>query len=147
MADLITRPMADSDFPFCWSVYAESVKQQITPLLKRPWVDADEESRFRSIWTTENAHLVLRDGVPVGWFSFRETQDTVVIEHGYIQAAHQGKRIGSVLVDFIAGEAKKRGKNVDIEVLKGAPAKAFFDKTGFSEVATTGTTVQMKRRT
>jgi hypothetical protein len=147
MADLITRPIVDSDFSFCWSVYAESVKPQVSPLLKRPWIDADEEARFRSIWSSENAHMILCDGAPVGWFSYRETPDSVVIEHGYIRASHQKRRIGTILIDFIAGEAMKKNKNVEIEVLNGASAKTFFEKTGFAEVGTTSTTIQMMRRT
>jgi hypothetical protein len=48
MADLISRPLENADFSFCWSLYEESTKPSIAPFLKRNWASPDEEQRFRS---------------------------------------------------------------------------------------------------
>lgn len=145
MAHLETRPLKASDFAFCWSVYAKQIRPAIEPLLSRPWVDAEEEARFRTIWTTENAHLIVCDDKPVGWLSFRETPDSVFLEHGYLIDTHQRKRIGSILVNFITAEAHKRGKHVRVETLQGSHAKTFFEKNGFAVTGGTQTAIAMAR--
>lgn len=150
MAELITRPALHGDLDFCWDIYSESVKGVVAPMIQGGWNHDNEKAKFRSIWSTENAHIVLVDSVPVGWFACRFTDAEVVIEHAYFQASHQRRKIGTIIVNFIAEEAKKRGKNsVIVEVVKGASAKTFFEKLGFVELGTSPTSlcIPMQRST
>jgi GNAT superfamily N-acetyltransferase len=88
---------------------------------------------------------VLYDGEPVGWFSYRLAQDRVTVEHGYLKRSHQRKKIGTILLNFIADEARKQRKKVVLEVLKNSTAKSFFDKTGFSESGVKQISIEMER--
>lgn len=147
MVNLTTRQLNDDDFSFCWSLYAAAVKPLITPILPRLWNDTDEERLFRSIWKVEEAHMILYDDRPIGWFSVKENQENFVIEHGYIEQSYQKRKIGSIIIDFLVGEAGKHGKNVVVEVLQNNPARLFFDKAGFSEVGPVNNSIQFIRHT
>src|SRR5438105_12927678 len=101
MANLETRPATQGDFDFAWKVYSDHVKPLITPHMTRSWVDADERSRFATLWKPQEAHIMLLDGEPVGWFSCNIGQEIVDIEHGYILPAYQHRGIGGRILKFI----------------------------------------------
>lgn len=143
MADLISRPLEKSDYPFCWSLYEESTKPAIAPFIQRNWASADEEERFRSIWTTDNAQLIVCDGKPVGWYGLKQASQTVVVEHFYVTPSHRQRRIGSILMRYIVDTAKSQGKRVTLEVINGSSARVFYEKLGFTEVSRKPVTTEL----
>jgi len=143
MADLISRPLQAADFPFCWALYEASTQSSIAPFMKRSWVSSDEENRFRSIWTTDNAQLIVCDNQPAGWFCLKEGPQSVVVEHFYVAPSHRKRRIGSILMGYIIDEAKRQGKKVSLDVIHGSSARTFFEKLGFAEVVQKQVTTEL----
>jgi GNAT superfamily N-acetyltransferase len=71
----------------------------------------------------------------VGWFSLKDTSQTVFVDHFYVSPSHRQRRVGSILMTYIIDAAKSKGKKVSLEVINGSSARTFFEKLGFAEIS------------
>jgi GNAT superfamily N-acetyltransferase len=133
MNSLTTNSAVSNDFDFCWRIYSESIRDEISPFIHGGWIEDVERDKFKKNWATDNSQIILLDSVPVGWFSVKITEKNIIVEHGYIAKHHQKKKIGSIILNFLNETARRDGKTVQIEVLKTSSAMSFFEKNGFSE--------------
>lgn len=79
--------------------------------------------------------LALRDGVPVGFAGFSQTDETEQVfklHKLYVLLSEQGKGTGKVLVDEVSTLAKADGgKILELNVNRGNNAQYFYKKIGF----------------
>jgi GNAT superfamily N-acetyltransferase len=79
--------------------------------------------------------LALRDGVPVGFAGFSQTDETEQVfklHKLYVLPLEQGKGTGKVLVDEVSRLAKvDGGKILELNVNRGNKAQHFYKKIGF----------------
>ena len=133
---LETRPATDADFQYVWRVYSDAIKDHITPHLQDGWRDGIEIERFRKIWNIADTHIITVDQKPVGWGGIVVSENEVLIEHLYIEAAYQGKHIGSRIISEMTAQWTKEGKTVRAEVLKDEKIMALASQLGFEKAAT-----------
>ena len=145
MADLTTRPVTPEDFTFCWSLYAPTVQEHLAALIAGGWNAEKERERFRGIWQSDETHVIQYDGLPVGWISVRKGETEFEIQHLYVDPRYQRRGVASILINFVADEARKAGKHVSAEVLKSSTVLDMARKTGFLKVGTTELTHQIRR--
>lgn len=137
MANLETRAAQSSDFDFAWDVYLQTLKPTLMSHVRKPWKDADEKKNFATTWHVNDTHIILLDGTPVGWLSCKVDDKAIEIEHGYVLEKYQRQDIGSILLAFIAGEAKRQNKTLLLDALKGAPSVDFFRDRGCTQLSET----------
>jgi GNAT superfamily N-acetyltransferase len=130
---LETRPATGDDFQYAWSVYSDSIKDHITPLLKSGWDDAVEIERFRKIWSPADSHIITVDQEPIGWGGAVISKNEVRIEHLYIEARHQDKGIGSRLISELAAQWAREGKTVRADLLKDERIMEAASRLGFEK--------------
>ena len=145
MVDLTTSPAKHTDFDFCWAVYAPPVQALLATQIPGGWVDNSEKQKFETIWDSESTHLIFYDSKPVGWVSWRTYEDRVEIENLHIQPGYQRKTIGSIVVEYIAGNAKASAVPLEAEVLKGSSSIAFFERLNFTRSRELGLTIRLQR--
>ncbi|CAJ2754560.1 Acetyltransferase (GNAT) family [Burkholderia pseudomallei] len=148
MADLTTRSATANDFNFCWKLYSHFVKDPLTPHIQGGWIASNEEAKFKSIWSTDEAHIIEYDGSPVGWLSYHETENSLNVDQFYLESKFHHRKIGTIIFNYISDQARLQGKRrVAAEVLKGATAKDFFVKIGFVEYGSTSLCTQLEKAT
>lgn len=146
MADLITRPATANDFKFCWELYSDFVKNLLTPHIQGGWIDSNEEAKFRSIWSIDEAHIIECDTDPIGWFSYHTTDNSLSLDQFYINLKYHRRRIGMIIFNYIFDQARQLGiKHVTADVLKGAISKDFFLKIGFVESGSTSLCTKLEK--
>lgn len=72
------------------------------------------------------------DGKALGFASFSSAEHLFKIHKLYILPSHQGKKLGSQLLNFIEDEAKKHyAKFLELNVNRNNLALSFYQKVGF----------------
>ena len=130
---LSTRPATVADLDYVWNVYKEAVRPHIEPQLKHGWIEATEFSNFSKSWKQADTHIILIDGVSIGWGGVDLSGTDASIEHLYIEPAHRGKGYGTRLVSELLLVWEAEGKAVHAPILKGSPAIGAVIRLGFGK--------------
>ena len=77
-----------------------------------------------------NVRIIVTDGFDVGWVNVRREETRIEIYDIYIQPEHQNKGIGSLVVQEIIEEARRKSVVFALVVLKVNPARRFYEKLG-----------------
>jgi GNAT superfamily N-acetyltransferase len=120
MADLATREATGQDFDFIWKTYSDYARPLVSPHMKRPWADEQEQKNFLTIWKQEGTHIILVNEEQVGWFRC-DIGEAITLEHLYLTEPNRGRGIGGIIIKFITEEAKKQNKNVLFSTFKENP--------------------------
>lgn len=74
---------------------------------------------------------VIVEGERVGFVVVRPQDDGLLLDHLYIAACAQGRRIGAAVVAHVLDEADAQGLPVRVGALRGSAANAFYVRHGF----------------
>lgn len=75
-------------------------------------------------------HIVV-EGRHVGCVSLKPAEDGLLIDQFYLQPAWHGRGLGSQVLQALLAEADELGLPVQVEVLKGSRANAFYQRQNF----------------
>jgi GNAT superfamily N-acetyltransferase len=78
-------------------------------------------------------HIVV-DGQRVGFVAIKRRAQELYLEHFYILPAHQGRRIGSVVLSIIFDEADREGLSMRVGALRESDSNRFYSRHGFVRV-------------
>lgn len=90
--------------------------------------------RFLSSFDPAFCRFIIADGVSVGLVVVKPADDCVVLENLYILPEHQGKGIGSAVLDSVFADADSRSVPVKVGALRGSDANRFYQRHGFQKV-------------
>ncbi|WP_245841393.1 GNAT family N-acetyltransferase [Paraburkholderia ribeironis] len=93
--------------------------------------------RFLSSFDPAFCRFVMVDGVSVGFVLAKLTDDHLALEHLYIVPEHQGKGIGSAVLDSIFADADCRSIPVRVGALRDSDSNRFYQQNGFSKIEET----------
>ncbi len=102
----------------------------------RPYVELThswDESLFRESFEPEVTLIIQCDGEDVGMLKTYWESDMAFIKDIQIREDYQGRGIGTSIVQSIIERAHREGRDVRLKVLKGNPAKCFYERLGFAE--------------
>lgn len=119
--NLVTKAATEEDFEFCWNVYEAAVKALLVGDGKREW-SGDEKQQFREIWKKDESHLVLLDGVSIGWAGFHISGEIVEVTHLYFLEEFRNQGYGAKLVEEMVGRWEAEGKEVRAAILTSSHA-------------------------
>ena len=92
--------------------------------------------RFLSNFSPEYTRYILFEGVKVGFVVVRAEQDALLLDHLYIQSEHQGKGIGSMVLNDLFSVADTQKKVIRVGALRGSASNEFYVRHGFKLVET-----------
>jgi GNAT superfamily N-acetyltransferase len=86
---------------------------------------------FREGYDPTQLRLILVDGGFAGCVALKPDGDGLLLEHFYLDAAVQGRGIGSAVLRLLLAEADEAAMPVRLGVLKGSPAARLYQRHGF----------------
>lgn len=77
------------------------------------------------------AKIVVLDGVDIGLLKLNANVKPWELIQLQISPIHQGKGLGERMVGLVLRDARERGADVELSVLKANPARALYERLGF----------------
>jgi ribosomal protein S18 acetylase RimI-like enzyme len=97
--------------------------------------------RMRASFDKGGLRLMVRDGTVLGCIQSIRQADHLEITSAYIEPSAQGSGLGRAAVAAILAEAPEL--EARIEVLKGSPARGFWERLGFAVTGEAGVDLHM----
>lgn len=91
--------------------------------------------RFRSTFRPQHTRRIVVDNAAAGCVATWPEADMTRIEHFYIDAAHQGRGLGSAVIEALLREPAHAGKPFIVGALRGSAANRFYARHGFVQRA------------
>ncbi|MGP8436257.1 GNAT family N-acetyltransferase [Paraburkholderia fungorum] len=93
--------------------------------------------RFLSSFDPVFCRFVIVDGVSVGFVVAKPADHCLTLEHLYIRPQHQGRGIGSAVLDSIFADADTRSIPVKVGALRNSDSNRFYQRHGFLKIEET----------
>jgi RimJ/RimL family protein N-acetyltransferase len=150
---LAIRAPSEDDLEELFRLHVDSLKESIAATYG--WDDADQRQRFWAAWEMRKHQRLLVDAKPrgetiVAAWHVEQREDRSPKEHflTFVEVApvHQGKGIGTWIVDRFVEEAFRANADATLRVLKVNPrARALYERLGFAVDGETATHFDMRR--
>ncbi|MBP7998730.1 MAG: GNAT family N-acetyltransferase [Chloroflexi bacterium] len=146
MAELLLRPITESDLPFLLELYAAARADELAQV---PWSDAEkwafltsqfnaQHHHYQTYYQTASFDIVEQDGQPIGRFYVDRWPNEIRIVDIALLPNYRQQGIGARLLTQILSEGQASQKTVSIHVEKYNPAYRLYTRLGFSKVGETG---------
>ncbi len=94
------------------------------------WDPIRVRRRFLDGFRPTHTWVIEIAGEPVGLIALRPEPDAQWIEHFYVDPAHQGRGIGTSVLDQVMA-ANRDHRPYRLNVLQGSPARRLYERHGF----------------
>ena len=137
------RAAASDDREFLWEVNRTALR----PVVEATWGwdEAFQVQYFADHFTTSDRFIVRVDGVEVGVIQFTVENDHVFLTSVALLPEHQGRGIGTALVNRVLAEGRRHNLPVRLQVLKVNRARRLYERLGFEAYGESETHVRMER--
>lgn len=141
---VVLRPAEADDFDFLYALNRATMMEYVVETWGR-WDERWQEERYRQHFQPSSCRIIAREGQDVGVLASGKTETELVIASIQLLPEHQGRGIGTSLINVFLDEARDQGNDVTLQVLKvNGRARQLYERLGFSTVAETDTHVLMK---
>lgn len=124
-AEVRTRPAVDEDVEWIAELRAIVLRSDLTRLGR--YDDARVRQRFRDAFEPTQTRVIVVDDQEVGSVALRDEGGSRWLEHFYIAPSHQGAGVGGRILTMLLDDAVTHRLNV----LRGSPAQALYERHGF----------------
>lgn len=132
MTKISLRPGQPDDYDFAIALYLESTKPLLVAL--GLWDENRVVDRFWDGFKPENVQVICSNGANVGWMQISESPDGLRVHQIHLIDAIRNHGIGTRLIERILDRARNNGSKVALNVIRGNPAIALYDRLGFRVV-------------
>ncbi|MCK6075138.1 GNAT family N-acetyltransferase [Paenibacillus silvae] len=87
--------------------------------------------RFRNTFHPEHTRILEREGVLIGCVALKPIEGGLLLEHFYIHPEHQGRTLGTKVLNLLLEQEDVRHKRITLNVLQGSPAQRLYERFGF----------------
>jgi RimJ/RimL family protein N-acetyltransferase len=140
------RPIRPGDAEFLYRLYASTRQEELRPV---PWTDAQKAAFLRQQFHAQHVfyqeqypgarfEVILLDGDLIGRLYVDRRDDEIRIVDIALVLAHRGGGHGGGIVRALLAEAAAAGKPVRLHVERLNPARRFYERLGFVEIADKG---------
>jgi RimJ/RimL family protein N-acetyltransferase len=154
MGEIQLRPIAATDEPFLFVLYASTRAEELAPV---PWTEEQKraflEMQFRAQTIHYRTHyssaqfLVIEDGgEPIGRLYLHRQPDDIRIVDISLLPQFRGAGIGTKLLKDVLAEGEAAGKTVSIHVESFNPAMRLYERLGFRHIDDNGVYHRMEWR-
>jgi ribosomal protein S18 acetylase RimI-like enzyme len=127
--ELTLRAARIGDYDFALALYLESVKPLLLALGR--WDEERMLSRFSDGFKLEQIKVLRRAGGDIGWMQVSETEQEVHLDQLHLIDGARNQKIGTHLIRRLQERARAAGKPLALNVIRGNPAKALYERLGF----------------
>ena len=108
------------------------------------WDEHWQVRHFRERFDASTRQVIQYDGTDIGFIDVEEREDHFSLGFIGISPDYQRRGIGTFLIHDLLRKAAARGLPVTLQVLKGNPARALYERLGFELTGETDTHYLMK---
>jgi len=137
------RAAASHDREFLWEVHRTALRPAVEATWG--WDEAFQLHYFAEHFTTSDRFIVCVDGVDAGVLQFTVKEDHLFLASVALLPEHQGRGIGTDLVNMVLAEGRRHNLPVRLQVLKVNRAKKLYERLGFEAYGESETHVHMER--
>jgi ribosomal protein S18 acetylase RimI-like enzyme len=142
MGSVELRPANPDDYNFVFRVHCAAMRPSVEQIYG--W-DEDWQARyFLEHFHPAERQIIRYCGTDVGYISIEEQETSFFLTSIAILPAHQGRGIGTILIRKLQQKARTKGVPVTLQVLKGNPARALYERLGFKVTGETDTHYLMR---
>ncbi|WP_163832785.1 GNAT family N-acetyltransferase [Spartinivicinus ruber] len=132
MIDIKIEPATPEHAEKLSEIYLASLKESLervgafNPIkLKSQFIDNYSQFNFEKIVTGNKT---------IGFFSIKEMEDHLWLVHLYIDIPHQGKGIGTIILDRVKRLSKEKNLPIRLTAIKNSKSNSFYQKHGFIKI-------------
>jgi GNAT superfamily N-acetyltransferase len=125
---LTFRPALPADFAYCERLYFANMEHMNRELKLD---HSTQIASFRRQWNASEARIIMLGGTDIGWLQSAPREGTFFLAQLFVDAAHQGRGIGTEVMHCLIGEASLLSQAMTLAVVKINPAKRLYDRLGF----------------
>ena len=140
------RPLNAGDRDFCVRVHHLALRAYVEAICG--WNEALQDVLAFEFINHPNAthEIAVVNGVPIGYLSYQDKADGLVLNKLHLHPDHQGRGHGAEILRRPIGLACSRNKPLELSVLTTNPrARAFYGRHGFTVVSATAEKARMRR--
>jgi GNAT superfamily N-acetyltransferase len=140
------RPLVPQDWAYCIKVHHLAMRAYVEAIWG--WDENQQDEWAVEFFRHREAihEIALVSEEPIGYLSYEDMDDDLVLEQLYLHPDHQGQGYGSEILSRLIGLAHSVGKPLSLSVLTTNPrARAFYERYGFVVVNETAERVAMRR--
>ena len=137
------RPAAEVDFEFLFHLHVAALGPYVT--LIWGWDDADQRQRFRRAFNPSRMRIVHQNGEDIGAIAVECRERELYLASIELLPQHQGKGLGTALLQSVIAQASRENVPVALRVLKINPARHLYERLGFATIGETETHCLMIR--
>jgi GNAT superfamily N-acetyltransferase len=117
------------------------LRRDLEPLVG--WDPDRSRARVVEHFSTAHTRMILVDDAVAGTITLRPEGEAVWLEMFYLDAAHQGRGIGTAVLRAVLAETRER--ELRLQVLVGSAARRLYERHGFVCEHEDGVDVWMRR--
>ena len=137
--DVTLRPAVPGDFDFLYGLNRTTMMGDVVATWGR-WDERWQAERYRRHFQPAGCKIIVREGQDVGILVAGKTETEHYVASIRLLPEHQGRGIGTSLLNALLDEAREEGKQVTLQVLKvNDRARRRYERLGFSTVEETNT--------
>ncbi len=136
------RNACEGDFSFLYGLHVATMKEYVEQTWG--WDDYAQQKRYRETFNPGDTCIITLGGRDIGMLATQEREDDVLLALIEIDPEHQNRGIGRKIIVTLIADAAGRGKPLFLHVLRVNPAKALYERLGFSVVEETPTHFYMR---
>ena len=138
-SELRFRPVADSDKPFVFALYAQVREQELAPV---PWPDEAKRSFLLDQALLQHQHYVANypgadllviesDPGPIGRIYVYRSKDEIRLMDVALLPEWRNRGVGGVLLQELMDEARRTHRSITLHVEPENPAQRLYQRLGF----------------
>ena len=138
MSSLSRRPGTEEDREFLYDLIKSSLGEHIEATYG-PWDEAWQRENFAKTTRPELHEILELADLPIGCLLVEPRPDCVELHRVLLLPAYQHQGLGAQVVAEVLAHAQERGLPVRLQVFRMSPAKRFYERLGFVQIAETET--------
>lgn len=142
-SSVVLRPATEDDRRFLRQLHHRCYRRWVEEVWG--WDNANQDRRFDQAWTTAGRFVVELNGTPIGALATSQRHDHLFIDDIEIDPDHQGRGIGTQVLQRVLAGAESSGTAVRLQVLRNNPARRLYERLGFTVDDSTDTHYLMQR--
>lgn len=132
MLRLFFTPVVLGDVEALVALRVEAMRESLARIGR--FDPARARERFLAGFSPAHTRHIDAHGERVGFIVTKPQADCLLLDHLYVRPAHQGRGIGSAVLEQVFGEARAMALPIRVGALRGSDANRFYIRHGFQEV-------------
>jgi GNAT superfamily N-acetyltransferase len=117
------------DYGFARQLYRATMRERTEEAFG--WDEYRQDMSFARQFILKEVRIITLGGKDVGWIQTRAEGAVLNLFQFYVAPEWQGRGVGTLVLKRLMREAKRRGKVIELSVMKGSPAIRLYQRHGF----------------